>query len=48
MERLNIPMGRLPGDISYSTKHVTVFFPIITCVVISVILSVVFWLLNRR
>jgi len=45
--RANIPLGRLPGDISYRGKNTAIFFPITTCLVISVILSLIFWLVNR-
>jgi hypothetical protein len=48
MERLNFPLGRLPGDIVYNTKNTTIYFPVVTCIVISVALSIVFWLLSRR
>ena len=46
--RLNIPLGRLPGDITYQGKNVTFYFPIATCIVISIVLSIIFWILNRR
>jgi DUF2905 family protein len=48
LDRFNIPIGRLPGDITYTGERVTVYFPLVTCIVISVVLSVVFWILNRR
>jgi hypothetical protein len=48
LNRFNVPMGHLPGDITFTGKSVTVYFPIVTCIVISIVLSVVFWLLNRR
>ena len=45
--RANLPLGRLPGDISYRGKNTAVFFPITTCIALSVFLSLIFWLLNR-
>lgn len=45
--RANLPIGRLPGDIIYRGKHSTVYFPLVTCLLLSLILSLVFWLLNR-
>ena len=41
----------LPGDLRYETEHVRVYFPIVTCIVLSVLLSAVMWLwqwLSRR
>ena len=40
-------LGRLPGDIYYKGDHVTFCFPLATCVVISVVLSVLFYLFRR-
>jgi len=34
-------LGRLPGDIVYETKHTRVFFPIVTCLVLSVLLTLI-------
>jgi hypothetical protein len=45
--RANIPLGRLPGDISYRGKNTAFFFPITTCIVLSVLLSFILWLVNR-
>jgi len=41
-------LGRLPGDIYIQRKNLTFYFPLGTSIVISVILSVVFWLWSRR
>ncbi len=40
-------LGRLPGDIFYKGEHVTFYFPIVTCLLISVILSLLFYLFRR-
>lgn len=45
--RLGLPLGRLPGDVAYRGKHVSVYFPLGTCIVISVALSVLIYLLSR-
>jgi len=42
-----IGLGRLPGDIAIGRGGTTFYFPIVTCVVISVVLSALAWLLNR-
>jgi len=47
-ERLPIRLGRLPGDIVIRGRHGTFYFPIVTCILLSVILSLVMWLLRRR
>lgn len=45
--KANIPLGRLPGDVTYRGKNATVYFPIITCILISVVLSFIMWIVNR-
>jgi hypothetical protein len=45
--RFGIPLGRLPGDISYRGKNVNVYVPLGTSVLLSVLLSVIFYLLSR-
>lgn len=47
-ERLPIRFGRLPGDIVIRGKHSVFYFPIVTSLLISVILSIVLWLFSRR
>ena len=39
-------LGRLPGDIAYKGKNVTFYFPIVTCLVLSVVLTLVFWVIS--
>ena len=41
-------IGRLPGDIVIQRKHFTFYFPIATCVVLSLLLTVVLYLFSRR
>jgi hypothetical protein len=45
--RANIPLGRLPGDIVYRGKNTTFYFPLATSILISVVLSVVLYLIGR-
>ncbi len=47
-EKLPIRFGRLPGDIVIRGKHSVFYFPIVTSLVVSAILSFVWWLFNRR
>jgi hypothetical protein len=47
-ERLPIKPGRLPGDIVVRGKNGVFYFPIVTCLVVSVILSLVMWVIGRR
>jgi hypothetical protein len=45
--RFGLPLGRLPGDISYRGKNVSVFFPLGTSILLSVILSLILYLISR-
>ena len=40
-------LGRLPGDIRVQTENGVFYFPIVTCIVLSLVLSLVLWLLRR-
>ncbi len=43
----NLPrLGRLPGDIVIEREHSRFYFPIVTCIVVSVVLSLVTWLIR--
>jgi Protein of unknown function (DUF2905) len=44
--RLPFRLGRLPGDISYQGRHGSFYFPIVTCIVLSVALTVILWVVN--
>jgi hypothetical protein len=39
-------LGRLPGDIAYRGKNFQFYFPIVTCLVLSVVLTLVFWVIS--
>lgn len=45
--RSDVPLGRLPGDIVYRGKQSTFYFPLVTCIVLSVVLSFVLWIIGR-
>ena len=45
--KLPFRLGRLPGDIVHKGEHTTFYFPIVTCLLLSVGLSLLFWLLSR-
>jgi Protein of unknown function (DUF2905) len=47
-DRLPIRLGRLPGDIEVRGKNSVFYFPIVTCILLSIVLSFVMWLFNRR
>jgi len=42
-----IGLGRLPGDIMVQRGTTSLYFPLATCIVISIVLSALMWLLNR-
>ncbi|MGH9566044.1 MAG: DUF2905 domain-containing protein [Candidatus Angelobacter sp.] len=45
--RFNLPLGRLPGDFVYRGKNTTFYFPLATSIILSIILSLIFWLFSR-
>ena len=47
LNRMNLPVGRLPGDITYRGKHTVVYFPFATSILISIVLSLIFSLFHR-
>ena len=46
--KAHLPLGRLPGDLSYRGKNVTFYFPLATSILLSIVLSILFWFLGRR
>jgi hypothetical protein len=44
--RLPLRLGCLPGDIVHRGEHTTFYFPIVTCLLLSVGLSLIFWLFS--
>jgi hypothetical protein len=45
--RVGITPGRLPGDIAWKRKNVAVYFPLGTSILLSILLSLIFYLLSR-
>jgi hypothetical protein len=39
-------LGRLPGDIAYQGKHGSFYFPVVTCILLSVVLTLLLWLVQ--
>lgn len=44
--KLPFRLGRLPGDISWQGRNGSIYFPVVTCIVLSVTLSALFWLIS--
>lgn len=45
--RTNLPLGHLPGDIYYRGKNTTFYFPLTTCLLLSIVLSGIVYLINH-
>jgi len=45
--KTNLPIGRLPGDIIYRGKNTTVYFPLATSILLSIVLTAVMYLIGR-
>jgi hypothetical protein len=45
--RSHLPIGRLPGDIVYRDKNTTFYFPLATSIIVSVVLSVLLYVVQR-
>jgi hypothetical protein len=45
--KLPFRLGRLPGDIVHKGEHTTFYFPVVTCLLLSVGLTLLFWLISR-
>lgn len=45
--RTGLPLGRLPGDIVYRGKNTTFYFPLATSVILSILLSLILFLVSR-
>jgi hypothetical protein len=45
--RAGLPLGRLPGDMLYRGKNTTFYFPLASSILISVVLSIVLFLIGR-
>jgi H+/Cl- antiporter ClcA len=47
-DRIGIHLGRLPGDIRIEGRRGGFYFPVVTCLLVSIILSAVAWFFSRR
>lgn len=45
--KTGLPLGRLPGDFTWRGRHTTVYFPLGTSILLSVVLSLIFYILSR-
>jgi hypothetical protein len=45
--KMHLPLGRLPGDIVYRGKSTTVYFPLATSILLSIVLSLVFYAIGK-
>jgi hypothetical protein len=45
--KTNVPFGRLPGDIVYRGKNSTIYFPLATSILLSVVISIVLYVLGK-
>jgi hypothetical protein len=45
--KLGLPLGRLPGDINYRGTNTVVYFPIATSILLSILLTVIFWIAGK-
>jgi DUF2905 family protein len=45
--KIGLPIGRLPGDVVWRGKNTTFYFPLVTCLLLSLVLSIVAWLFRR-
>jgi len=45
--RAHLPLGRLPGDVVYRGKNTTIYFPLASSVLISVVISIVLYVVGR-
>lgn len=39
-------LGRLPGDIAYKGKNVSFYFPVVTCLILSILVTLALWLVS--
>ena len=47
-DRLPVRLGRLPGDIVWRGKNTTFFFPLVTCLLLSALLTILAWIFRSR
>lgn len=47
LARIGLPLGRLPGDFAWRGRNTSVYFPLATSILISILLSLILYLVNR-
>jgi hypothetical protein len=47
LDRLHLPLGRLPGDFNWRGRRWSVSFPLATSILVSVLLSLLLWVISR-
>ena len=47
-QKLNVPLGKLPGDIVITKEKFTFYFPITTSILISILLTIIFYLFRKN
>ncbi len=47
LDKLHIPLGRLPGDLVWRGKNGTFYFPLVTCLVLSLLGTLLLWIFSR-
>lgn len=45
--RINLPLGKLPGDVTLQWKGITCFFPLATSILLSIVLTIIFTIITR-
>jgi Protein of unknown function (DUF2905) len=47
LSRLHLPLGRLPGDFNWKDRGWSFSFPLATCILLSILLSLLLWIVNH-
>jgi hypothetical protein len=47
LQKVNLPLGRLPGDIVWRGKRGSFYFPVVTCLLLSLLGSLILWVAGR-
>jgi len=47
LNRLHLPLGRLPGDLNWRGRGWSVYFPLATSILVSIVLSLLLWVVGR-
>lgn len=47
LDKFSLPLGKLPGDIVIKRGNFTFYFPVVTCLILSILLSLIFFIFRR-